>query len=56
MDELTKRIKLEALITKREAMIAENKWNTMYGNYPPYRDDSFNELKIEIEALNSVEE
>lgn len=46
-----KRIELEALITEREGMIAENEHRTRNGNSIAYGDEAFDLLAAKMRAL-----
>lgn len=45
---LVRRIQLEALITRREGMIAENKQRELLGQSLAYNDHSFNAIADQI--------
>lgn len=42
---------LEALVTEREGMLAENQCRLLYGNSPAYGDGHFNDLAARMRAL-----
>jgi len=50
---MDKRIELEALITEREGMLAENKYSLNNGQNISYGDEAFNELAERIRAVAS---
>jgi hypothetical protein len=50
-DDTFKRIRLEELVTRREGMIAENKFREYLGQSPAYVEDSFAILADEMRQL-----
>jgi hypothetical protein len=50
-DDTFKRIRLEELVTRREGMIAENKFREYLGQCPAYAEDSFAILADEMRQL-----
>lgn len=51
---MDKEVKLQALITEREGMIAENNECMNTGGYVAYRDEEFYNLADRISELNKV--
>jgi hypothetical protein len=50
-----KLIELQALITEREGMIAENNWRIQLGQSQAYNEDNFAILARKIRELSSTE-
>ena len=50
-----KEIELQALITEREAMVAENIYRSALSQGPAYADADFGKVAAEIRALKSVD-
>ena len=55
MTELDKAIELQALITEREGMIAENNWRIQLEQSLAYTEDSFIILAEKIRKLANLE-
>lgn len=51
MNELETKIKLEALITYRQGMIAENEYRSQCGKAQAYGEEAFSTLAKEIREL-----